>query len=249
MQKVKALGLTTIALVGLSSCMPQQASVDYSDRFAETTNENRAVSATGEALDTQDVLGTLSQMLGAPDQYDVVTAMNVRFIRDLDDLNDAVYDNYTLRIADNMTIESDLKDSMPMRARVEDVLIQYPHSFIALNKEKKLIAIARDRLEAQALDQDPPRVFYVLKGHTLQDTVNRWARESGWELQWDLDRDYNMTAPAVVFGDFSVQGGALDQLLRTMRNSDQPLKAQFSRNGVVVVKTNEYSSKIMAVRP
>lgn len=249
MQIVKTLSLMTLALVGLSSCMPQQTSVDYSDRFAETTNENRAVSSTGEALDTQDVLGTLSQMLGAPDQYDVVTAMNVRFIRDLDDLNEVTYDNYTLRIADNMTIESNLKDSLPMRTKVEDVLIQYPHSFVALNKEKKLIAIARDRLEAQALAQAPPRVFYVLKGNSLQETINRWAMQSGWEMQWNLDRDYNMQAPAVVFGDFSAQGGALDQLLRTVRNSDQPLKAQFSRNGVVVIKTNEYSSKIMAVRP
>src|SRR5579872_3617056 len=109
-----------MAMVGLSSCMPQQASVDYSDRFTQSTDENRAVSATGEALDTQDVLGTLSHMLGAPDQYDVVTAMNIRFIRDLDELNESIYDTYTLRIADNMKIETNYKDSLPIRSKVED---------------------------------------------------------------------------------------------------------------------------------
>lgn len=239
----------TLALVGLSSCMPPQGSVEYSEQYSQTTKENSATVATGEALDTQDVLGTLSQMLGAPDQYDVVTAMNVRFIRDLDDLNEAVYDNYTLRIADNMTINTNLKDSLPIRTKVEDVLIQYPHSFVAMNKEKKVVAVARDRLEAQALAQTPPRVFYVVKGRGLQETINRWAMQSGWDMQWNLDRDYNLQATAVIFGEFSAQGGALDQLLHTVRHADQPLKAQFSRNGVVVIKTNEYSSKIMAVRP
>ncbi len=238
-----------ILTVALLSCMPQQAAIEYSDYYDETDNSNRAVATTGDAMNTQDVLGSLSQMLGAPDQYDVLTAMNVRFIRDLDELNESIYDRYTLRVADNMPMQENPKGSLPMRLQVEGVLLEYPHGFIALNKQDKMIAVASDRLEAQALAQKAPRVFYVLQGETLQTTVARWSKQANWKMYWVIERDYNMVAPAVVFGEFSMEGGALDQLLGTLRNLDQPLRAQFMRNNVVVIRDNTFDSSIMAVVP
>lgn len=246
---IKRFIYLTLTPVVLWGCMPQQASIEYSDYYAHTTDDNRAVQVTGEAMGTRDVLGALSGKLGAPDQYDVVTATNVIFIRDLDDLNEPSYDRYALRVADNMNIESNAKENLPMNIKIEDILLQYPHSFVAVNKQDHVIAVARDRLEAQALAQRTPRVFYVQKGMTLQETINRWAVQSGWEMHWTVGRDYTMVAPAVVYGEFSAQGGSLDQLLSTLKNADQPLKAQFSRNGVVVIRPNEFGSSIMAVMP
>lgn len=229
--------------------MPKQANIEYSDYYDETDNANRATAATGEAMNTNDVLGTLSTMLGAPDQYEVVTATNVRFVRDLDELNETAYDRYTLRIADNLPVVVNIKESLPMRIRVEETLLEYPYSFVAVNREDRIIAVAGDRLEAQALAQRNPRVFYVLQGDTLQNTIARWSQQANWRMQWIIDRDYNMVAPAVIFGDYSAQGGALDQLLGTFRHLDQPLKAQFMRNNVVVIRDNTYDSNIMAVGP
>ena len=246
---IKQLATLLTLSVALLSCMPQQAAVDYSDYYAQTDNSNRAVATTGEAMNTNDVLGTLSQMLGAPDQYDVVTAMNVRFVRDLDELNDSAYNRYQLRVADNMPVIENVKASLPMRIQVEEILLEYPYGFIAVNKQDRIIAIAGDRLEAQALAQQTPRVFYVLQGDTLQNTIARWADQADWRMYWVIDKDYNMVAPAVVFGEFSLQGGALDQLLGTLRNLDQPLRAQFMRNNVVVIRDNAFDSNIMAVVP
>jgi hypothetical protein len=246
MKQFAALVLCSVALF---ACHQKQASIDYSEQYAQTSDANRATQATAEAMDTQDVLGTLSQMLGAPDQYDVVTSTNVRFVRDLDELNDTAYDRYTLRIADNMPVVINIKESLPMRVRIEETLLEYPYGFVAVNKQDRIIGVAMDRLEAQALAQLHPRVFYVMQGDTLQETLSRWSAQADWKMQYVVNRDYNMVAPAVIFGDYSAQGGALDQLLGTFRYSDQPLRAQFMRNRVVVIRDNAFDSNIMAVSP
>lgn len=238
------------AACALMACVPQGAQIDYSQQYTQTSNENRAVQSTGEAMDTDDVLGTLSNMLGAKDQYEVATATNVYFVRDLDELSDPAYTRYTLRIADNLPVKMNVKAIQSNnRMKIEDTLIEYPHSFIAVNKQDRIIAVAGDRLEAQALAQKEPRVFYVVRGQTLQQTVSRWAKQSDWHVQWVIDKDYDMLAPATVFGQFNTQGGSLDQLLGTFRYMDAPMKAQFARNRVVVVRENNYSSDIMTVMP
>jgi hypothetical protein len=249
---VRLLKKTTLILSAsvLVACVPKQAQIDYSQQYAQTTDQNRAVQSTAEAMDTDDVLGTLSNMLGAKDQYEVATATNVYFVRDLDELSDPAYARYSLRVADNLPVKSNVKAiQQSTRMRVEETLIEYPHSFVAINKQDRIIAVAGDRLEAQALAQKEPRVFYVAKGETLQGTVARWASQSGWNMQWGIEKDYDMLAPATVFGQFAAQGGSLDQLLSTFRYLDAPMKAQFARNRVVVIRENNYTSEIMTVMP
>lgn len=234
----------------LVACVSQQAQIDYSQEYAQTSDQNRAVQSTAEAMDTDDVLNSLSNMLGAQDQYEVATATNVYFVRDLDELSDPAYTRYTLRIADNLYVKSDAKViNKSYRMKIEDTLMEYPSSFIAVNKQDRIIAVASDRLEAQALAQKEPRVFYVVKGQTLQQTVNRWAEQTDWNIQWVVDKDYDMLAPATVYGQFSASGGSLDQLLGTFRYLDAPMKAQFARNRVVVIRENTSSSDVMTVMP
>lgn len=238
------------AVCASTACVPQSAQIDYSQEYTQTTNQNRAVQSTAEAMDTDDVLGTLTNMLGAKDQYEVATANNVIFIRNIDELTDPAYSHYTLRIADNLPVPTNVKAIQGnLHMKVEDALIEHPHSYVAVNKQDKIVAVAGDRLEAQALAQKEPRVFYVVKGETMQRTVSRWARQSNWNIQWVIDKDYDMVAPATIFGQFSTQGGSLDQLLGTTRFMDAPLKAQFARNRVVVIRENNYSSEIMSVTP
>lgn len=252
-------GAAVIALAGLMGCASSSSSVKYTDDYARTTDANKATYQTQEALATDDVVKTLSEMMGTPDQNTVVTASNVQFITNLDELNERVYDRYTLRIADNISygprgIHKDSfgysKDSgSSVRLMLEEIQYEHPNAVIALNKQDRIIAVALDQLEAQALAQLSPRVFYVLQGQTLKETVSRWSRQANWHTQWLIDKDYTMVAPATIFGEFSAQNGSLDQLLSTLRYLDQPLKAQFTRNKLVVIRDNQYDSNIMAVMP
>ncbi len=273
--------LATLLASVLVGCI-SGPSVDYTDEYSRASDANRAVQNTQEAMATDDVLGSLSAMLGAPDQTGTVPASNVRFVHNIDELNEMTYRRYTLRVADNMHInhtsrrgydkdfDRDLeprgydkdfdrgydKDryskgraESSVRMRLEDAKEQYPNAVVAINKQDKIIAVASDSLEAQALAQKSPRVFYVLKGQTLKQTVSRWSKQADWSMRWSIQRDYTMVAPATIFGEFSAQGGSLDQLLGTLRHLDQPLKAQFARNKVVVIRENTYNSSIMAVMP
>jgi hypothetical protein len=264
----------------LFACVSPEAQVEYSKQFSQSSENNRAVQSTAEAMDTDDVLASLSQQLGAKDQYteydkqavenmdtedvltgltnsmggndqyEAVTISNVYFVRDLDELSDPAYGRYTLRIADDMPVRTNHKAlQQNFRMKIEETLIEYPHSFIAVNKQDRIIAVAGDRLEAQALAQKEPRVFYVVKGETLKTAIKRWADQADWHAQWAVDKDYDIVAPATVFGQFSAQGGSLDQLLNTFRYLDSPMKAQFARNRVVVIRENNYSSDIMTVMP
>lgn len=270
--------LLTCIILFLVGCT-NTPTVDYTGEYARSSDANRAVQSTQEAMNTDDVVDTLSQMLGSPDQTDTVIASNVQFVRNLDELNNPAYNHYQLRVADNITLNHayDIKDGYSvrrtsrhkmyskdspyrgdhyskdslssLRMKLEDIKHQYPHAMIALNKQDKIIAVAKDALEAQALAQKSPRVFYVLQGQTLKQTIGRWSKQAKWTMQWGIPKDYTMVAPATIFGEFSAQGGSLDQLLGTLRFLDQPLKAQFTRNKMVVIRDGSYSSSIMAISP
>jgi len=133
--------------------------------------------------------------------------------------------------------------------QVEEIMVQYPTSLIAVNKQAHIVAVAGSKLEAQALAQKDPAVFYVLRGETLQETIDRLAKQSSWHMPWGVDKDYDIVAPATVFGQFNKPGGSLEQLLESFRYQDSPMKAQFARNRVVVIRENMYNSDIMGVMP
>lgn len=249
MQLKKPLMLL-LSLFVLAACTSKQAKIDYSEQYAKTDDQNRAVQTTSEAMPTDDLLATLSEMLGAPDQYDV-TPNNVYFIRDVSELGAPAYARYDLRVADNMPYQFMGKGKGPqsLQSKVEEVMVQYPTSFIAVNKSARLVAIAGTKLEAQALAQREPAVFYVLRGESLQETIERWSKQSSWHMEWAIDKDYDIVAPAVVFGEFNKPGGSLDQLLESFRYRDSPMKAQFARNRVVVIRENTFNSDIMGVMP
>jgi hypothetical protein len=267
--------LLTCVILFLVGCT-NTPSVDYTGEYSRSSDDNRAVLSTQEAMKTDDVVDTLSQRLGSPDQSQTVIASNVQFVHNLDELNNPAYKHYTLRVADNIKVSHiyDMKDGYStrkhkiyskdspykgdyyskdslssLRMKLEDIKKQYPHAVIALNKQDKIISVAKDSLEAQALAQKSPRVFYVLQGQTLKQTVGRWSKQAQWGMQWSVKKDYTMVAPATIFGEFSAQGGSLDQLLGTLRYSDQPLKAQFTRNKMVVIRDGSFSSSIMAISP
>jgi hypothetical protein len=70
---------------------------------------------------------------------------------------------------------------------------------------------------------------------TLQATLSAWARQAGWAVAWQSDRDYKLMASASFYGDFETAAG---NLLRTFAIADPPVRAMIYRgNRVIVVST------------
>ncbi len=59
---------------------------------------------------------------------------------------------------------------------------------------------------------------------TLRIALNRWSSISGWQLVWDLDRDFNIEAAATVTGDFKT---AVAEVVHSLSQSDYPVRAIF----------------------
>lgn len=72
---------------------------------------------------------------------------------------------------------------------------------------------------------------------SLRGALNRWAKEEGWALEWEAERDHPL--PPGSFNALSIKEAALKAMEAT-QNSDYPLRAVFMDDvGVVVVKHNQ----------
>jgi hypothetical protein len=93
-----------------------------------------------------------------------------------------------------------------------------------------------------ALTQDRPQVFYAIAGESLSSTVSRWAKEQGYAAQWTSPNDFKILFTHVFYGSFQQ---SLDELLHSIANASDgfAVKATIMKNGVVVIKPNEYQAE------
>lgn len=80
----------------------------------------------------------------------------------------------------------------------------------------------------------PSRTWHVSAGDMLWQTLERWAADAGWTVQWDNpERDYPLRADATFEGPFITQtydgaiSGAAPELLRLFANAKPPVRAKF----------------------
>jgi len=66
---------------------------------------------------------------------------------------------------------------------------------------------------------------------TLKRAMQRWAAVAGWQLVWELQADYPITAYAEVPGDFESAVGTVAQ---SLEHADVPVKAIFYRGNKVL---------------
>lgn len=68
-----------------------------------------------------------------------------------------------------------------------------------------------------------------LKDVSLQNTLIRWAKQAGWRLRWDAEKNFLVDAPDVFEGDFE---SAVETLLSTpgITQSSYPLEVCFYGN-------------------
>lgn len=109
------------------------------------------------------------------------------------------------------------------------------------NPYSQIISAAVTSQDAIDLAQVIPQVFFVVKGDTLSSSMQRWAAEAGYQLQWDSDYDYHIQYSYSFHGDLTSQKGPLNELLQSFSNNSESLKASVMGNKVIVIKDNSYT--------
>ncbi len=112
----------------------------------------------------------------------------------------------------------------------------------AINPYTLKIGVASKAKDAIALTQARPEVFYAVSSESLSRTIGRWAQEQGYVLQWDAPNDFNILISHVFHGSFEQ---CLSDLLTSIESSSDgfAVKAVIMKNGVVVIKPNEYQAQ------
>ncbi|MFX1678669.1 toxin co-regulated pilus biosynthesis Q family protein [Mitsuaria sp. CC2] len=66
---------------------------------------------------------------------------------------------------------------------------------------------------------------------TVHQALQRWAREAGWQLVWEVERDFPIDAEVALRGNFL---DALTQAMTALRDTDFPLQARVQAETRVV---------------
>lgn len=111
-----------------------------------------------------------------------------------------------------------------------------------INPYTLTIGVASKPKDAVALTQGRPQVFYAIAGESLSATVARWSKEQGYASQWTSPNDFKILFTHVFYGSFQQ---SLAELLESIAESSDgfAVKAVIMKNGVVVIKPNEYQAQ------
>ena len=102
---------------------------------------------------------------------------------------------------------------------------------ITVNEREKVIGISTQTDISEALAQSERQVWRVLEGRTLKENLDVWAKQSGWNLYWDVEVDYSIPHSAVLFGDIK---SSLDVLLTSFSDKLVPLSAELHKGNKVI---------------
>jgi hypothetical protein len=117
--------------------------------------------------------------------------------------------------------------------------------YFGFNSATKIVAIASNQKEANALATKERTVFYAVAGENLKQTITRWAQDSGYTLYYQAKDEMTIASSATFFGKFVVKDGSLQQLMNVVTEAHIHIKAQFSSNNVLVIKDNPYSPLLL----
>lgn len=77
----------------------------------------------------------------------------------------------------------------------------------------------------------------VKKGQTLHSILSEWGSRSGWDVVWDTEHNYTVSASGV-FRDMDINT-AVEHLLTSMGNMQPQLFVKmYNGNKVILVKSN-----------
>ncbi len=66
---------------------------------------------------------------------------------------------------------------------------------------------------------------------SVRQALQRWAGEAGWQLVWDIDRDFPIEAEVTLRGGFL---DAITQAMAVLRDTDYPVQARVQSTARIV---------------
>ncbi|MEZ8292758.1 TcpQ domain-containing protein [Vibrio splendidus] len=119
--------------------------------------------------------------------------------------------------------------------------------FITINGPDRSIGISKNAKISKYMAFPVPKVWKADAGDTIRKTVIKWAKKSGYTVQWDnqLDTDYVIGHSAIFTGDFVDKKGVVYDLLLTTKNEKVSLQSKlYTGNSVVHVFAAGYDQEV-----
>lgn len=119
---------------------------------------------------------------------------------------------------------------------------------IRVNEEEHAIGVSENPQLAMHMAKKVPEVWPISERLSLKQNLEVWAKQAGWSLEWDpkLNIDYPISHGAVLTGKFLGEGGVVDRLLYSMRDTSRPLRAKFhTQNKVLYITEAGYRQEVI----
>ncbi|WP_117001673.1 TcpQ domain-containing protein [Cysteiniphilum sp. SYW-8] len=115
---------------------------------------------------------------------------------------------------------------------------------ISKNDETHILACAESSKTAVEIAKGRS-VYYLFKGDTVKDTIERWARENGYSIIWDVKINFDVQQDATLYGDFLASDGPFLTLLSSLKQTNTPIKAVVMKNNTIVIRPDSFSSNFL----
>lgn len=103
-------------------------------------------------------------------------------------------------------------------------------------EERRMAGLARPAVASSELAVESPRqdVLRLSPGkERISSALRSYAKENGWVLAWELDRDFPIDYPAVFKGSFL---DVMEQVAKSLQNTDSPVRIKaYEANRVIRV--------------
>lgn len=73
---------------------------------------------------------------------------------------------------------------------------------------------------------------YTPNDKYISTTLSRWANQAGYQLIWRANNDFEVQSSGALTGGFKI---AVNEVLKSFKNTEHPLQAQWYKNNVVVI--------------
>nr|WP_297529155.1 toxin co-regulated pilus biosynthesis Q family protein [uncultured Roseateles sp.] len=84
----------------------------------------------------------------------------------------------------------------------------------------------------RTLEAEAPAAWTFLRADgTVHQALQRWSREAGWQLVWEVERDFPIDAEVTLRGNLL---DVLNQTMAALRDTDFPLQARIQAETRVV---------------
>ena len=128
---------------------------------------------------------------------------------------------------------------------INQIGIEHPYiEFFIDVYEKNLTARIMQHSQAP-VKNDATRAWQIDRTLSLKETIEKFAKETGWQVIWDTQNvNYPIVASAVITANFAGRNGVINQLMKGTQRKEFPLVAHWKLKNNVVVITRRGSKKL-----